>query len=109
MSSNLTWNSHLYGNKLTGKDKIQGLLPKLSQRVGMLGKLNKFMTRSQFKETCDGIFTSSLLYCLPLFANVWGLQTMDDTSRRFVAFTKEDCRKMQVLQNTSIPSKFAVT
>ena len=109
MIRKLTWNSHFYGNKLTGNDKIQGLLQKISQRVGMLGKLNKFMTRSQFKETCDGIFTSSLLYCLPLFANVWGLQTMDDTSRRFVAFTKEDCRKMQVLQNTSIPSKFAVT
>ena len=99
MSNNLTWNSYLYGNKLTGKDKITGLLPKLSQRVGMLGKLNKLMNRSQFSTTCDGLFPSCLLYCLPLFCNVWGLPTMDDTVRRSVAFSKEDCRKLQVLQN----------
>ena len=105
MSNNLTWNSYLYGNKLTGKDKIVGLLPKMSQRVGMLGKLNKFMTRNQFKTTCDGLFTSCLLYCLPLFANVWGIPSMDDTNRRFVAFTKEDCRKLQVLQNKTLRYK----
>ena len=31
--------------------------------------------------------------------NVWGIRTMDQTPRRFVAFTKEDCRKLQVVQN----------
>ena len=65
----------------------------------MLGKLNKYMTREQFKLTCDGVFTSCLLYCLPLFCNVWGLPTMDDSIKRFQAFTKDDCRKLQVLQN----------
>ena len=105
MSNNLTWNSYLYGNKLSGKDKIVGLLPKLSQRVGMLGKLNKFMTRIQFRSACDGLFTSSMLYCLPLFVNVWGLPTMDDTNRRSVAFGKEDCRKLQVLQNKTLRYK----
>jgi hypothetical protein len=105
MSNNLSWNSHLYGNKLTGKDRVQGLLPKLSQRVGMLGKLNKFMTRSQFSSACDGLFTSCLLYCLPLFVNVWGLPDMDDVNRRSVSFTKEDCRKLQVLQNKTLRLK----
>ena len=57
------------------------------------------MNRSQISTTCDGLFTSCLLYCLPLFCNVWGLPTMDDTVRRSVAFSKEDCRKLQVLQN----------
>ena len=99
MSNNYSWNSYLYGNNLKGKDKVTGLIPQLSQRVGMLGKLNKYMTREQFKLTCDGIFTSCLLYCLPLFCNVWGLPTMDDSIRRFQAFTKDDCRKLQVLQN----------
>ena len=40
MSNNYCWNSHLNGNGKKGKDKVMGLLPKLSQRVGMLGKLN---------------------------------------------------------------------
>ena len=105
MSNNMTWNAYLYGNKMTGKDKIVGLLPKLSQRVGMLSKLNKFMTRSQFRLTCEGLFTSCLLYCLPLFTNVWGLHDMDDTDRRYVAFTKADCRKLQVLQNKTLRLK----
>ena len=95
MSNDFSWNNYLYGNKLKGKDKVVGLIPKLSQR----GKLNKYMTRDQFRLTCDGIFTSCLLYCLPLYCNVWGLPTMDDSVRRFQAFTKEDCRKLQVLQN----------
>ena len=82
-----------------------GLIPKLSQRVGMLGKLNKYMTGDQFSMTSDGIFTSCLLYCLPLFSNVWGLPSMDDSVRRFQTFTKEDCRKLQVLQNKVLRMK----
>ena len=108
MSNNMTWNSYLYGNRLSGKDKIMGLIPKLSQRVGMLGKLNKFMTRTQFRSACAGLFTSSMLYCLPLFVNVWGLPTMDDTNRRSVAFAKEDCHKLQVLQNKTLRYKSGI-
>ena len=52
------------------------------------------MSKSQLKTTCEGIFTSKVLYCLPLFSNVWGVMNMDDT-----ALTKEDMRKLQVLQN----------
>ena len=70
MSNIMTWTSYLYGNKLTGKDKILGLIPKLSQRVGMLTRLNKYLSRKQFKAACDGLFTSCLLYCLPLYSNV---------------------------------------
>ena len=57
------------------------------------------MTKRQLCNTCDGIFTSKLLYCAQLYMNVWGLKTLDLTPRRFSAFTKEDCRKLQVLQN----------
>ena len=105
MSNNLSWNTYLYGNKLSGKDKIIGLIPKLSQSVGMLGKLNRYMSRDQFKLASEGIFTSCLLYCLPLYCNVWGLPSMDDAARRFQAFTKDDCRKLQVLQNKVLRMK----
>ena len=88
MSNNLTFRSYLYGNKLAGKDNITGLIPKLSQRVGMLTMLNKYLSRKQFKAVCDGLFTSCLLYCLPLYSNVWGIDTMDDTDRRSPTFSK---------------------
>ena len=71
----------------------------------MLGKLNRYMSREQFRTTSDGIITSCLLYCLPLFCNTWGLPSMDDSTRRFQAFTKEDCRKLQVLQNKVLRMK----
>ena len=99
MSNNLTWNTQLYGNKLQGKEKLVGLVPQLSQRVGMLKTLSKVMTKEQLRKTCSGIFTSKLLYGLPVFSNVWGIHDMDVDNRRFSAFTKEDCRKLQVLQN----------
>ena len=62
------------------------------------------MDCKQFKITCDGLFHSTLLYCLPLFVNTWGLPTMDDTMRKSPAFSKEDCRRLQVLQNKVLRS-----
>ena len=99
ISNDLTWKTHLYGNGLTGDDKIIGLITQLSQRVGILSKLKKVMTTSQFKKACEGIFNSKLTYCLQVFGNVWGITNMDDNNRRFTAFTKEDNRRLQVLQN----------
>ena len=83
MSNDLTWHTHLYGNKLKGKDKLVGLVPQLSQRVGLLSKLAKVMSKRQLQMTCSGIFTSKLLYCLPIFSNVWGLPDLDDSNRIF--------------------------
>ena len=54
---------------------------------------------------CDGLFYSTLLYCVPLFTNTWGLPSLDDTVRRSQAFTKEDCRRLQVIQNKVLRCK----
>ena len=96
ISNDMTWKTHLYGNGLTGDDKIVGLTTQLSQRVGILAKLKKVMTKTQFKKVCEGIFDSKLAYCLQVFGNVWGISNMDETNRRFSAFTKEDNRRLQV-------------
>ena len=68
-------------------------------------QLNKLKSQSQLKSICSGMFTSKLLYCLPLFTNVWGIHSMDDTERRFTTITKEDMRKLQVLQNKVLRMK----
>ena len=99
MSDNMTWKTHIFGNNKSGKDKMQGLISQLSQRVGMISRLSKVMTRSQLSNTVSGIFTSKLLYGILLISNVWGIHDMDDTVRKSISFTKEDCRKFQVLQN----------
>ena len=48
----------------------------------------------------EAIFYSKLNYCLPVFGHVFGLDRYNDTSTRCSSFTKEDNRKMQVLQNS---------
>ena len=65
----------------------------------MLKQLEKLMPRNLLRNTCSGLFTSKLLYGIQLYSNVWGLNDMDDSTRRFKAFTKEDSRRLQVLQN----------
>ena len=105
MSNDMTWRAYLYGTVQNGYMVKNGLLSRLSKRVGMLAKLSKYMSHSQFKATCDGLFNSTLLYCLPLFINVWNLPSVDDMTRRSTAISKEDCRKLQVLQNKVLRCK----
>ena len=80
ISNDLTWKTHLYGNNLTGEDKIVGLVTKLSQRVGILSKLVKIMSPSQFSKVSAG--NSKLTNCLEVFGNVWGVENMDEVNRR---------------------------
>jgi len=105
INNKMSWSTYLYGSNQQAGDNSTGLLTKLSKRVGMLVKLGNYMTTKRFDSLCDGLFTSTLLYCLPLFINVWDIPTLDDTARRSVAFSKEDCRKLQVLQNKVLRCK----
>ena len=99
ITNDLSWKGHLYGNGKSGKEKLTGLIPKLSQSVGILTKLGKIMTPSQFKNACEGIFYSKLNYCIQVFGHVWNIDRLAETNHRFPAFTKEDNRRLQTLQN----------
>ena len=57
------------------------------------------MPRDRFRQIANGLFNSRLLFCLQVFGNILGLATNDESTRRFSAFTKNDNRKLQVLQN----------
>ena len=91
---------YLYGETWREKENFKGLIPKLSQRIGLLKILNnKKISRENFHMIATGIFTSVLLYCIPVFGNVWGVRNMDLENRRYTSFGKEDLRRLQVLQN----------
>ena len=100
ISSEMSWKPYLYGEswRIPEKDNLPGLLPQLSQRVGMLRKLSKLVPKPKFEILCQGIFDSKVLYCLQVFGNVWGFG-YDETERRYSGFTREDLRKLQVIQN----------
>ena len=98
MNSEMTWKDYLYGETWRSKDNLPGLLPQLSQRVGLLKRLVKIVPKRKFKMLSYGIFNSKLIYFLQVFSNVWGFG-LDDTNRRNVGFTLEDARRLQVIQN----------
>ena len=99
VNNTLTWSQYLHGEKWRTEENYPGLINQLSQRVGLLRRVVNLMPRDRFRQIANGLFNSRLLYCLQVFGNIWGLATNDESTRRFSAFTKNDNRKLQVLQN----------
>ena len=99
INNTLTWEHHLYGN-----EEHRGLIPKLSQRAGIIRKLSFIMPREKLKTIAEGIFFSLLNYCIDSFGNVWGLDSYDEENRQSTAFWKEDNQKLQVLMNKVLRS-----
>ena len=58
------------------------------------------MSKDRLKFFSNGIFYSKLVYCLPVFGNVFSLDKYRDTKTKSVSFTRDDNRRIQVLQNT---------
>ena len=99
LNNRFTWKEYLYGENWRTLGNSPGLLSQLSRRVGMLKRLSKCVPKHRLKIFADGIFYSKLHYCLPVFGHVFSLDTYNVQGQRFAADTKEDSRKLQVLQN----------
>ena len=95
VNNELTWKTHLYGDKIN-----KGLLSQLSQRVGMLKALARYMDKDKLKIFVNGIFYSKLSYCFPVFGNVFGMDRYKQENRRYLSFTMRDNKKLQALQNS---------
>ena len=80
MSDNLTWNPYLWG-----KDKIAGLLHKLSKRVGVLGELNKLMT------TPGASLKLHVVYALPVCSTVFHSLQMFGVFYHWMALIEDIC------------------
>ena len=99
VNNTMTWKEHLHGEDWRDEDNSQGLIPQLSQRLGILKQLSHFSSKKKLKMLAAGIFYSKLAYCLPLYTTTWGLDQYREDQEKFSSFTKEDNRKLQVLQN----------
>lgn len=100
LNNQLTWKEHLSGESWRpAGENNSGLISQLAQRVGVLKKLSAVASRKRLRMITSGIFYSKISYCLPLFINTWGLDTYKEGLTRTSSFTKEDLRKLQVLQN----------
>ena len=95
VNNTVTWKNHLYGN-----EEEEGLLKNLSKRIGMLRKLRRLLPDDRFRQLMSGLFTSKLCYCITVWGGIWNLPgDMRDETNRSTSITKEDMRKLQVLQN----------
>ena len=100
MNNQMTWREHLQGeNWRTDGKNNPGLIPQLSQRLGILRRISAVASKKKMRMIAQGLFYSKLSYCLPLFSNTWGLDHYKVGGSRYAAFTKEDIRKLQVIQN----------
>ena len=84
----------MYGDK-----DNEGLIPQLSKRIGVMKQLSKYMSKEKLMFFASGIFYSKLIYCLPVFGNVFGLGQYREEDTRYTSFTKKDNNRLQILQN----------
>ena len=66
MNGKLTWKEYLYGETWRTKkvDNFKGLIPKLSQRIGLLKQLRSKMIDESFDLIVNGLFMSVVRYCI---------------------------------------------
>ena len=95
-------NTATFKHHLHRDDENQGLLKQLSVRVGMMKKLKKYLPPAKLKIIMEGMFSSKLTYGMTVWSRVWDIPgTLDEdaTVRTSPSLTKDDVRKLQVLQN----------
>ena len=91
-----TWRNHFYGD-----EENKGLMKELSCRMGMLKKIKKFMPAVRFRTLVNGLWFSKLLYGITVWGEVFGVTNeYDEETRKHIAMTKEDLRKLQVAENS---------
>ena len=76
---------------------MMGLMEQLLLRIRMLKRISKYMTRDHLKNFLS--VNSKLLYALPVFETVFGLEEYKEKNSCYTSFTMKNNQKLQVLQN----------
>ena len=102
ISSDMSWQQYIYGEKWRNKDNYPGLIPIVNSRLGMLNKLSKFASREKMKIMVDGIVLSKLRYNLGIIGKIWIKSPYRDNEVRYRTFTKKDNQRLQVTMNKAL-------
>ena len=100
IDQDLTWRSHLWGETWREGKNWPGVFAQLLRRLGLLKHLAKISSRTKMVSFIPALFTSKVLYALPLplIANIWGLQSYRVTEPNKFSTTQHDIRRLQSLQ-----------
>ena len=100
MNDELNWKYHPYGERdKTHEYREPALLKELSKRVGFFTHIARYASGTMLRSMATGLFYSKLRYSLPIFANIWTKEKYNEKNTKMGSTTKEDIRKLQVLQN----------
>ena len=95
VNNTATFNDHLHGN-----EEEKGLLKQLSARIAIMKKLNNFIPLPCLKILMEGIFSSKIMFGMTVWGRIWNIPgSLDEENRTSSSITKEDIRKLQVLQD----------
>ena len=92
-------NTATFRHHLHGDDDNPGLIKELSTRVGMLKKIKRFLPAPKLGMVMDGLFGSKLAYGITVWGRVWNIPGNTDDEVRSPSLTKDDMKRLQVLQN----------
>ena len=100
VDSHLSWSPHIRGElwRPSG-DNIPGLVSQLTTRATAVRRLMGCMSAPQLRNYIEGTINSVLLYCLPVYGNCWGTKGDGSNQRNHTLCTKDDMRRLQVIQN----------
>ena len=99
LKNSLEWTIPLKHHLHADEENI-GLLKQLSMRVGMMKKLKRRIPPHKMKMLVSGLFQSKLIYCITVWGRIWDIPgSLDEEKRTSASLTKDDLRKLQVLQN----------
>ena len=102
LSSNMSWQHHIYGENWRIKDNHPGLINILNSRIGLLRKISKHASREKLLIMVDGIILSKLRYNLGLIGNIWIRNPYKEKEDRKRTFTKKDNHNLQVVMNKAL-------
>ena len=100
LDNNLSWTPHIKGEvwRPSGENE-PGLLNHLKTRAAAVKRLMWVMTPQQLKIYIEGTVNSTILYCLPVWCNSWGVGGVSGVTQNSTLCSKDTQRCIQVLQN----------
>ena len=94
INNELSWKNHIHGD-----EENEGLVQQLGKRIGIMKRMARYMDKKNLKFFASGLFYSKMIYCLPVFGNVLGMEQYKESNSRYQSYTTKDNSRLQVLQN----------
>ena len=103
LEHHLSWTPHIRGETWRPSgDNEPGVVSKLTRKVTAVKRLMWSMSATQLRAYIEGTVNAVIQYCLPVYANSWGVGGGGSTEGHMTLCTKDDMTRLQVLHNKAL-------